>query len=133
MVYWGEAIRFRSTDLILEMVLGCILRGSSQSVSPVSTTLRVLSYLKRYPVLATAQLLCAVIGTLMISLGLEMVRVMETGPTLLGIKFPQMLGLSGLLLGVVIVVVMAFKPEGFMGNREAEDILLRRQRKEDMT
>ncbi|MEP2030132.1 MAG: branched-chain amino acid ABC transporter permease [Paracoccaceae bacterium] len=75
----------------------------------------------------------AVIGTLMISLGLEIVRVMETGPTVLGVKFPQMLGLSGLLLGVVIVVVMAFKPDGFMGNREAEDILLRNRRKEDMT
>lgn len=75
----------------------------------------------------------AVIGTLMISLGLEMVRVMETGPTLLGIKFPQMLGLSGLLLGVVIVVVMAFKPDGLMGNREIEDLVLRKRRKEDAT
>ena len=32
----------------------------------MSTTLRVLSYLKRYPKLASAQLVCAVVGTLMV-------------------------------------------------------------------
>ena len=65
----------------------------------------------------------AVLGTLLITIGLEVVRWMETGPTLIGIKLPQMLGLSGLLLGVVIVAVMAFLPNGIMGNREAEDLL----------
>ena len=69
----------------------------------------------------------AVLGTLMISLGLELVRVLETGPEVLGVKLPQMLGLSGLLLGLVIVVVMAFKPDGLMGNREIEDIILPRR------
>jgi branched-chain amino acid transport system permease protein len=34
-----------------------------------------------------------------------------------------MLGLSGLLLGAVIVVVMAFLPKGMMENREVEDFL----------
>ena len=71
----------------------------------------------------------AVLGTLMISLGLELVRVLETGPVLLGVKLPQMLGLSGLLLGLVIVIVMAFKPDGLMGNREIEDIVLPRRDK----
>ena len=67
----------------------------------------------------------AVIGTLLISLGLEIIRWLETGPTLVGIKLPEMLGLSGLLLGIVIVGVMAFRPHGLMGNREVEDLLLR--------
>ena len=48
---------------------------------------------------------------------------METGPVLIGIKLLQMLGLSGLLLGVVIVAVMAFLPKGIIGNREIEDLL----------
>ena len=52
-----------------------------------------------------------------------MVRWVETGPVLIGIKLPQMLGLSGLLLGVVIVAVMAFLPKGIIGNREIEDLL----------
>lgn len=71
----------------------------------------------------------AVFGTLLISLGLETVRWLETGPTLAGLKLPQMLGLSGLLLGVVIVAVMAFLPNGIMGNREIEEVF-RRERKQ---
>ena len=70
----------------------------------------------------------AVFGTLLISIGLEVVRWLETGPQVIGLKLPQMLGLSGLLLGVVIVAVMAFKPNGLMGNREIEDIILPNRR-----
>lgn len=66
----------------------------------------------------------AVFGTLLVSIGLELVRWLETGPVLVGVKLPQMLGLSGLLLGVVIVAVMAFRPRGLMGNREIEELLL---------
>jgi branched-chain amino acid transport system permease protein len=65
----------------------------------------------------------AVFGTLLISIGLEVVRWLETGPDIAGVKLPQMLGLSGLLLGAVIVVVMAFLPRGMLGNREVEDFL----------
>lgn len=70
----------------------------------------------------------AVLGTLLISLGLETVRWLETGPTVAGVELPQMLGLSGLLLGVVIVSVMAFRPSGLMGNLEVEDVFFRRRR-----
>ena len=65
----------------------------------------------------------AVFGTLLISIGLETIRWLETGPEIVGIQLPQMLGLSGLVLGVVIVGVMAFLPSGLMGNREIEDII----------
>lgn len=65
----------------------------------------------------------AVFGTLLISIGLETIRWLETGPEIVGIQLPQMLGLSGLMLGVVIVGVMAFLPSGLMGNREIEDII----------
>ena len=47
-------------------VLGLQCLGIFAGYQPVSTTLRVLSYLKRYPMLATLQLLCAVVGTLMV-------------------------------------------------------------------
>ena len=72
----------------------------------------------------------AVFGTLLISIGLEVVRWLETGPTLVGIKLPEMLGLSGLLLGVVIVAVMAFLPHGIMGNREIEELFKRKPKQE---
>jgi len=68
----------------------------------------------------------AVFGTLLITIGLEVVRWLETGPTLVGVKLPEMLGLSGLLLGVVIVGVMAFLPKGIMGNREIEELFRRK-------
>lgn len=69
----------------------------------------------------------AVFGTLLISIGLELVRWIETGPELVaGVKLPQMLGLSGLALGAVIVAVMAFRPRGLMGNLEIEELLFRR-------
>ena len=71
----------------------------------------------------------AVLGTLLITMGLELVRWLETGPVLIGVKLPQMLGLSGLLLGVVIVAVMAFLPNGIMGHREIEDLLHRKRQK----
>ncbi|MEM6985671.1 MAG: branched-chain amino acid ABC transporter permease [Pseudomonadota bacterium] len=68
----------------------------------------------------------AVLGTFLISFGLEWVRYMETGPTVLGIDFPEALGLSGIALGAVIVLTMALRPGGIMGDREIEDLLLRK-------
>lgn len=67
----------------------------------------------------------AVLGTVLITVGLEGVRHMETGPEVLGVKLPEMLGLSGILLGVVIVLTMTLRPGGIMGNEEIEGVLLR--------
>jgi branched-chain amino acid transport system permease protein len=151
---WGLNLRAAADDEVGAMAMGVDVRRARLIGWVVSTmffavagiayafylgTISARPFYFNYVFLTVAMLILgglrsvtgAVIGTLMISLGLEMVRVMETGPTLLGIKFPQMLGLSGLLLGVVIVAVMAFKPAGLMGNREVEDILLRKRRKGD--
>lgn len=70
----------------------------------------------------------AVLGTLLISFGLEGVRYLETGPELLGIRLPELLGLSGIMLGVVIVVTMAFRSSGITGNTEIEQLFNRRRR-----
>jgi len=67
----------------------------------------------------------AVLGTLIISFGLEWVRWLETGPTVLGIDLPEVLGLSGIALGTVIVGTMALRPGGIMGDREVEDLILK--------
>jgi branched-chain amino acid transport system permease protein len=67
----------------------------------------------------------AVLGTFVISLGLEMVRWLETGPVLLGIDLPEALGLSGIALGAVIVFTMALRPSGIMGEHEIEDLVLK--------
>lgn len=68
----------------------------------------------------------AVLGTLLISFGLEWVRWLETGPEILGINLPEVLGLSGVALGSVIVLTMMLRPGGIMGNNEIEDLILNR-------
>ena len=68
----------------------------------------------------------AVLGTFLISFGLEWVRWLETGPTVLGIDLPEVLGLSGVTLGAVIVLTMALRPGGIMGDREIEELVLKK-------
>ncbi|MEX0285443.1 MAG: branched-chain amino acid ABC transporter permease [Paracoccaceae bacterium] len=68
----------------------------------------------------------AVLGTFLISFGLEWVRWLETGPKVLGLDLPEALGLSGVALGGVIVLTMALRPGGIMGDREIEDLILRK-------
>ena len=71
----------------------------------------------------------AVIGTILITFGLEGVRFMETGPTILGLKFPEMLGLSGIALGAVIVVIMVVRNGGLVGNFEIEQLFIKTRKK----
>ena len=70
----------------------------------------------------------AVLGTVLISFGLEGVRFLETGPELFGFNLPEMLGLSGVALGLVIVLTMALRPGGIMGNTEIEQLFRNRQK-----
>ena len=71
----------------------------------------------------------AVIGTILITFGLEGVRFMETGPTILGLKFPEMLGLSGIALGAVIVIIMVVRNGGLVGNFEIEQLFIKTRKK----
>ncbi|WP_252737474.1 hypothetical protein [Citreicella sp. C3M06] len=71
----------------------------------------------------------AVFGTLFNSIGFETIRWLEAGPEIAGLQLPQVLALSGLMLGVVIVAVMALLPSGLIGNLEIEELLRRRKRR----
>ena len=68
----------------------------------------------------------AVLGTIMITFGLEGVRFMETGPVFIGVKFPEMLGLSGITLGAVIVIIMVLRNGGLVGNFEIEQLFIKK-------
>ena len=68
----------------------------------------------------------AVLGTFLISFGLEWVRWIETGPEIVGLDLPEVLGLSGVVLGAVIVLTMALRPGGIMGDHEIEEFILRK-------
>ena len=52
---------------------------------------------------------------------------METGPVLIGVKFPEMLGLSGITLGAVIVIIMVLRNGGLVGNFEIEQLFIKKQ------
>lgn len=63
----------------------------------------------------------AVTGTIVVAVGFELTRNLESGPTVLGIDLPEMFGLTGFFLGAVIVLSLAFRPSGLMGNDEWEE------------
>jgi branched-chain amino acid transport system permease protein len=65
----------------------------------------------------------AVAGAILLSAGLEIIRSFESGAIIAGIQLPQMLGLSGVALGAVIVLCMAFRPEGVIGRFELDEWL----------
>ncbi len=69
----------------------------------------------------------AVIGSIVVTLGFEITRYLEHGPTLAGIKLPAMFGLTGVFLGVTIVVCMMLRPKGLIGDDEVDEILMRRR------
>lgn len=63
----------------------------------------------------------AVLGTVLLSAGLEAIRRAESGVDLGVIALPQMLGLSGVALGFVIVLGMALRPKGLAGRLELDE------------
>lgn len=65
----------------------------------------------------------AMVGVALLTVLLELIRVVEGGLVIFGLQLPEMLGLSGLMLGVIIVAVMCFRPDGFMGGYEIEEAL----------
>jgi branched-chain amino acid transport system permease protein len=63
----------------------------------------------------------AVTGTVVLTVGLEMIRALESGGKVAGIDIPALLGLSGASLGLVIVLVMAFRPQGICSRYELDE------------
>ncbi|MGO4560257.1 branched-chain amino acid ABC transporter permease [Mesorhizobium sp. 2RAF21] len=71
----------------------------------------------------------AVAGAIILSVGLEIIRSLESGVVIAGIQLPQLLGLSGIALGLVIVLCMAFRPDGVVGRYELDEYLVRMLRR----
>ncbi|MBL8581199.1 MAG: branched-chain amino acid ABC transporter permease, partial [Rhizobiaceae bacterium] len=67
----------------------------------------------------------AVTGALILSIGLELIRSVESGVTIGGLELPALLGLSGVALGAVIVLCMALRPQGICGPYELDEMLAR--------
>lgn len=71
----------------------------------------------------------AVTGALILSIGLELIRSVESGVTIGGVTLPALLGLSGVALGAVIVLCMALRPQGICGPYELDEMLARTLRR----
>lgn len=73
----------------------------------------------------------AVIGAFVVTLGFELTRYLENGPTLVGLKLPEMFGLTGVFLGVTIVLCMILRPQGLIGDDEIDELWERRRKDQD--
>jgi len=65
----------------------------------------------------------AAVGVALISTTMELIRHLKSGPVILGVKMPKLLGLAGLMLGVIIVLVMCSRSDGLMGGMELDELL----------
>lgn len=74
----------------------------------------------------------AVIGAIVVTFGFEVTRYLENGPTLAGVKLPEMFGLTGVFLGVTIVLCMILRPRGLVGDDEIDEIWDRRRWNRDL-
>jgi branched-chain amino acid transport system permease protein len=68
----------------------------------------------------------AVVGTIVIACGTELMRYLEGGPDLFGVVLPRLFGLPQVFLGATIVIVMAIRPDGIMGDRELDELIFGR-------
>ncbi len=65
----------------------------------------------------------AVLGTLIVTFGQDLMRTLGDGPNLAGLQFPQLFGLPLLFLGAVIMGIMFYRPEGILKGFELDDVL----------
>lgn len=64
-----------------------------------------------------------VVGALLVTVGWEVMRSLESGPTVVGLELPELFGLPQLFLGALIIITMKFRPEGLLGNLELDEHL----------
>jgi len=69
----------------------------------------------------------AVVGCVIVTIGVEFMRFLESGPAVAGLQLPEMFGLTGFFLGLIIVLSMTFRPSGLMGADEIDDLWHRRR------
>ena len=71
----------------------------------------------------------AVLGCVLITVGVEAMRFLESGPLVAGLQLPEMFGLTGFFLGLIIVLTMILRPSGLVGSDEIDDLWYRRRQR----
>jgi branched-chain amino acid transport system permease protein len=71
----------------------------------------------------------AVAGALLLTMLTEVLRRLETGPTVLAIDLPEVLGLTTIGMGLAILAVLYFRREGLLGLHELDEVVRARRRR----
>jgi branched-chain amino acid transport system permease protein len=68
----------------------------------------------------------AVGGAAVVAVATELLRRLEEGPVVVGIHFPQVFGLTDVVLSLLILAVLIFRPSGLFGRSEPDEALIAR-------
>jgi branched-chain amino acid transport system permease protein len=66
----------------------------------------------------------AVVGAIVVTVGLEFVRNLEDGASIGPLELPTMRGLTEFFLGAIIILVMALRRDGLVGDDELDETLV---------
>ena len=72
----------------------------------------------------------AIFGTILITIVSEILRHFESGIVLFGLHTPEIFGSTQIGIGLVILLVMYFKPDGLLGRFEIDQRLKKRKKKQ---
>jgi len=73
----------------------------------------------------------AIFGTILITIVSEILRHFESGVVFFGIQTPEVFGSTQIGIGLVILLVMYFKPDGLLGRFEIDQRLRKKKEKTD--
>jgi branched-chain amino acid transport system permease protein len=66
----------------------------------------------------------AVGGAAVVAVATEILRRLEEGPTIAGVHFPEIFGLTDIALSLLILAMLIFRPSGLFGRREPDEALI---------
>ncbi len=62
------------------------------------------------------------LGVTILTVGAELLAPLQEGITLLGVRIPPVFGLVNVLMALLLIVIMIYRPRGLMGGREIWDV-----------
>ncbi|SFL72984.1 branched-chain amino acid ABC transporter permease [Geodermatophilus ruber] len=128
-VWWERGIAFVVSAFVLG-VAGSLFVRYVGSINPDSFFLSLtFTAIAMLVVGGLTSVSGAVIGTIVVSVALEVLRVIESGVTIGGLEIPSRSGLASVGLALVLLGVLLLRPAGITGGRELSELVPRRSRR----